>query len=80
VSLLKFGLPGEACSSEVAGFDAAKEFDAKEFVEVLEVHWASEFSANHIIWQGEDMAKILLPAIRIAGLRLRNGVLEGFVA
>jgi hypothetical protein len=38
MGLLKTRLLGQAAAGEGAAFDAALEFDAKEFVEVLEIH------------------------------------------
>ncbi len=69
MGLLKTCLLGEAAAGEGASFDAAKEFDAKELVKVLEVHRCRKFigegfpKANHIIRQDEDKAKLLLYAI-----------------
>jgi hypothetical protein len=55
---------GEASAGEGAPFDAAKEFDAEKFVQVLEVHEEGFTLANHIIWQGEDTENSLLYATR----------------
>jgi hypothetical protein len=38
MGLLEADLLGEAAAGEGAALDAAKELEAKEFVEVLEVH------------------------------------------
>jgi len=73
--LLKARLLGEAAAGEGAAFDAALEFQAEEFVKVLEIHRFGKFivlggsgvrvsMANHIIRQDEDKANSLLYAIR----------------
>ena len=62
---LKPGLVGETAASKCAAFDASKEFDAKEFVQILKVHGRGVSMANHIIRQDEDKAKFLLCATRI---------------
>lgn len=64
---LKPGLMGQAAAGECAAFDAALEFGAEEFVQILEVHERGVSMANHIIRQGEDKAKVLLYAIRFGG-------------
>ena len=62
--LLEAGLLGEAAAGEGAAFDAAQEFDAEKFVQVLKVHERGVSMANHIIRQDEDKAKDSLYAIR----------------
>jgi hypothetical protein len=64
MGLLELRLLGEAAAGECAAFDAAEEFDAKEFVQVLKVHLRGVSMANHIIRQDEDKAKYLLYATR----------------
>ena len=49
VGLLESCLVGEARAGEGSAFDAAEELDAKEFVQVLEVHGRRVPSRNHII-------------------------------
>jgi hypothetical protein len=66
VGLLKTSLLGEAGTGKGASIDAAKKFQAKEFVEVLKVHDLGVSMANHIIRQDEDKTKILLYAIGFA--------------
>jgi len=49
VSLLEAGLMGEAAAGEGAALDAAKEFEAEEFVQVLKVHKLDRFGRTHSI-------------------------------
>lgn len=49
MGLLKACLLGEPTACKYAAFDASKEFDAKEFVEVLKIHGRGMSMANHII-------------------------------
>ena len=77
---LKACLIGEAGASEGAPFDAAKEFDAEKFVQVLEVHEKGFPKANHIIRQDEDKAKFLLYAIRFGDKMVIDDGLTRFVA
>jgi hypothetical protein len=65
MGLSESGLLGESAAGEGAAFDAAVEFDAEQFVQVLKVHERGLSMANHIIRQDEDKAKVLLCAIRI---------------
>jgi hypothetical protein len=65
--LLEASLMGEAAAGESAAFDASKEFDAEEFMQILKIHGKGVSMANHIIRQDEDKAKFLLYAIRFNG-------------
>ena len=58
VGLLESCLVGEARAGEGSAFDAAEELDAKEFVQVLEVHGRRVPSRNHIIQKDEDKEKM----------------------
>ncbi len=78
--LLEACLLGEAAAGEGAALDAAQEFDAEEFVQVLKVHERRVSLANHIIRQDEDKAKALLYAIRFDAKPLEDDDLRGLVA
>ena len=54
---------GEAATGEGAPVDTSLEFETKELVEILEVHNGGYPTANHIIRQGEHIAKYSLDAI-----------------
>jgi hypothetical protein len=54
VGLLKAGLLGEAAAGEDAALDAAEEFEAEKFVQVLKVHRFGYLVANHITQLDED--------------------------